>query len=68
MTMAASTILRSARSVSSQPRVFSPQSGFTHSWSGASTSRALPSSSTISAVVGMRGEWMSYTPGPIWLG
>ena len=67
-TCAASTIASSAARVSGQARVFRPQSGFTHSFSAGSTSLALRSSSTISARSGTRGEWMSYSPGPTWLG
>src|SRR5450830_1512742 len=62
---AAATILRNAASVSVQPRVFKPQSGFTHKLAGGTTALAFCSKRTMSTVEGARGEWMSYTPGPI---
>ena len=61
-------MLTSAASVSGQPRVFRPQSGLTHRRSTGIRSAALSSNATISSTVGTRGEWMSYTPGPISFG
>jgi hypothetical protein len=52
-------MLRKAASVSGQPRVFSPQSGFTHRFPGGSTAAALRNNAAISSTVGTRGEWMS---------
>ena len=49
-------MLASAASTSGQLRVLSPQSGFTHSRSGGSTSAARTSKSSISLLVGTRGE------------
>jgi outer membrane protein OmpA-like peptidoglycan-associated protein len=59
MTFAAATMLRNAATTSDQPRVLRPQSGLTHNLSAGTTSLALASSSTISSVLGTRGEWMS---------
>ncbi len=56
---AATTMLRSAGVTSSQLRVLSPQSGFTHNRSTGLSSAARSSSRTISSTVGVRGEWMS---------
>ncbi len=56
---AAATMLRSAASVSAQPRVFSPQSGLTHSRSTGMRRAAFSSRTTISSLPGTRGEWMS---------
>src|SRR5438876_125919 len=65
---AACTMLRSAASVSSQPRVLRPQSGFTQICRSCSTACMRFKAATISAELGTRGEWISYTPGPISLG
>ena len=58
----------SAGRTSSQRRVLRPQSGFTQIWSGASRDFAFPRSFAMSSVLGHRGEWTSYTPGPISFG
>lgn len=42
--------------------------GLTQIFSGLMTSTAFVSSAFISAVPGIRGEWMSQTPGPISFG
>src|SRR4051794_40812523 len=55
---AETTTVRSA-STCGYVRVFRPQSGFTQTRSAGSTESAGPSSSTTSATVGTRGEWMS---------
>jgi hypothetical protein len=55
----------SAGSTSSQRRVFRPQSGLTHSRARSMRASASSSSRSISSAEGTRGEWMSYTPGPI---
>ncbi|MNT85273.1 hypothetical protein D3C72_2254200 [compost metagenome] len=65
---AAATIFFKAASVSTQPRVLRPQSGLTHKWAAGITALAFCSNATMSGVEGMRGEWMSYTPGPISFG
>ena len=57
-----------AASVSGHARVFNPQSGFTHNRSAGMRFTALLINFTISAVSGTRGEWMSYTPGPMSFG
>ena len=49
----------SAGRTSFQPRVFRPQSGFTHSRSRPTRSSASSSSRSISSTDGTRGEWMS---------
>jgi HSP20 family protein len=46
-------------------RVFRPQSGLTQSCAGSTTRTASLRSSVTSASLGTRGEWMSYTPGPM---
>ena len=56
---AASTIATKADRTSSQRRVFKPQSGFTQSCLADKTFVAFLTRSSISCVVGMRGEWMS---------
>ena len=61
-------MLRSDARVSSHPRVFRPQSGFTQIWAPSSTRVMFFKALVISAVDGTRGEWMSYTPGPISFG
>ena len=62
--LAASTIFLKLASVSGTPRVFKPQSGFTHSFSLSILVNIRLSALTISSTDGTRGEWMSYTPGP----
>ena len=57
--LAASTMFRSEACTSGQARVFSPQSGFTQSWSGRSSSSAFRSRPMISSTSGTRGLWMS---------
>lgn len=54
-------------SVSFQPRVFKPQSGLTKRRESGRMSSMDLRRSLISCSPGTRGEWMSYTPGPIWL-
>src|SRR5919197_5759298 len=66
--VAAATMFFSAASVSSQPRVLRPQSGFTQICVSSSTRDMLCSAAMISSTGGTRGEWMSYTPGPISFG
>src|SRR5690606_18749321 len=61
---AACTRFRKAGSTSAYARVFSPQSGLTHSRSLGTTRNAASSSSPTSSTLGTRGEWMSYIPGP----
>src|SRR5699024_4022131 len=56
---AAVTRFVSAETVSSYPRVFSPQSGFTHSCPRARGPSARRSRPAISSVDGTLGEWMS---------
>src|SRR5687767_11331198 len=57
--LAAFTMALSARAVSFQPRVLSPQSGLTHMFSAGRTSIAFLRRPFISSSVGTRGEWMS---------
>ena len=52
---AASTMFRSAACTSRQPRVFRPQSGFTHSRSAGITRSAFRNRPMISSVSGTRG-------------
>src|SRR5690606_9837880 len=66
--LAASTMASSAALVSGQARVFSPQSGLTHNCSAGITALAFSSKVTISSLLGTRGEWISYTPGPMSFG
>src|SRR6476661_3880841 len=56
---AAATMFSSEALTSFQPRVFSPQSGFTHRFSTGSTAIAFRRRSNISPTSGTRGEWMS---------
>ena len=65
---AAATMACSAGMTSPHWRVFRPQSGFTHRRSAGMRWAAFCISCTMCACVGMLGEWMSYTPGPISLG
>jgi len=65
---AACTILISACFVSGHLRVFNPQSGLTQIFRADNSCPAFSSKETISSTPGIRGEWMSYTPGPISLG
>ncbi|MDQ1259162.1 MAG: hypothetical protein QG643_986 [Pseudomonadota bacterium] len=66
--LAAATMWVSAVSTSFHWRVLSPQSGLTHSRSAGMRSAAFYISRTMCSCVGMLGEWMSYTPGPISFG
>ncbi len=57
--LATSTISRKAETVSSQPRVFKPQSGLIHSLSAGITRKAFSTKPAISPRLGTRGLWMS---------
>ncbi len=57
--LATSTINRKAETVSSQPRVFKPQSGLIHSLSAGITRKAFSTKPAISPRLGTRGLWMS---------
>lgn len=58
-TRTACTMLPSESSVSGHPRVLSPQSGFTQSFSGAINRKACSRRSNISSRPGTRGLWIS---------
>ena len=57
--LAASVILAKEILTSCHCRVFSPQSGLTHNWSGSILSPAFFSNATMPSVVGTFGLWMS---------
>lgn len=57
--LATATISRKAETVSSQPRVFKPQSGLIHSLSAGITRKAFSTKPASSLRLGTRGLWMS---------